>query len=153
MELKIKTAELKQISSDITNTKEEIDTLIYDKFLQIVKKNYIVYDKLDFSSREEAIEAVKEDYGVGYVGRCVRLKFDERDITYDETGYYLEQTLYYEVGDAADDWEMTDEQEIELSKILAKDVIKYIHEHNLQPNCYKVINIEEVEGEEEKWNT
>ena len=100
----------------------------------------------DYSSREEAIEAVKEDYGVGYVGRCVRLKFDESDITYDETGYYLEQTLYDEVGDAAYDWEMTYEQEIELSKILAKDVIKYINEHNLQPNFYKVINIEEVKA-------
>ena len=103
----------------------------------------------DYSSREEAIEAVKKDYGAGYVGRCVRLKFDERDITYDETGYYLVQTLYDEVGDAADDWEMTDEQEIELSKILAKDVIKYINEHNLQPNCYKVINIEEVKAGEQ----
>ena len=103
----------------------------------------------DYSSREEAIEAVKEDYGAGYVGRCVRLKFDERDITYDETGYYLVQTLYDEAGDAADDWEMTYEQEIELSKILAKDVIKYINEHNLQPNCYKVVDIEEVRAGEQ----
>ena len=102
----------------------------------------------DYSSREEAIEAVKEDYGSGYVGRCARIKFDERDITYDETGYYLGQTLYDEAGDAADDWEMTYEQEIELSKILAKDVIKYINEHNLQPNCYKVINVEEVKAGE-----
>lgn len=56
MELKIKTSELKQISSDITNTKEEIDTLIYDKFLQIVKKNYIVYDKLEIDQSEEIKE-------------------------------------------------------------------------------------------------
>ena len=102
-----------------------------------------------YSSREEAIEAVKEDYGAGYVGRCARIKFDERDITYDETGYYLGQTLYDEAGDAADDWEMTYEQEIELSKILAKDVIKYINEHNLQPNCYTVINVEEVKAGEQ----
>ena len=102
-----------------------------------------------YSSREEAIEAVKEDYGAGYVGRCVRVKFDERDITYDETGYYLEQALYDEIGEAADDWEMTYEQEKELSKILAKDVIKYIDEHNLQPNFYKVINIEEVKAGEQ----
>ena len=100
----------------------------------------------DYSSREEAIEAVKKDYGAGYVGRCARIKFDEMDITYDETGYYLGQTLYDEAGDAADDWEMTYEQEIELSKILAKDVIKYINEHNLQPNLYNVINIEEVKA-------
>ena len=103
----------------------------------------------DYSSREEAIEAVKKDYGAGYVGRCVRIEFDEMDITYDETGYYLEQRLYDEVGEVDEIWEMPDEQEIELSKILAKDVIKYINEHNLQPNCYKVINIEEVKAGEQ----
>ena len=104
----------------------------------------------DYSSREEAIEAVKKDYGAGYVGRCARIKFDELDITYDETGYYLEQRLCDEVGDAAEIWEMPDEDEIELSKILAKDVIKYINEHNLQPNCYGVINIEEVKAGEQE---
>ena len=103
----------------------------------------------DYSSREEAIEAVKEDYGVGYVGRCVRLKFDERDITYDETGYYLAERLFDEVGESAELWEMPDEDEIELSKILAKTVIKYINEHNLQPNFYKVIDIEEVRAGEQ----
>ena len=45
---------------------------------------------------------------------------------------------------------MTDEQEKELSAILAKAVINYINEHNLQPTCYKVVDIEEVEvGEKE----
>ena len=103
----------------------------------------------DYSSREEAIKAVKEDYGAGYVGRCIRIKFDEMDITYDETGYYLGEILYDEVGDAADNWGMTDEQEIELSNILAKAVIKYINEHRLQPSCYKVVDIEEVIGGDE----
>ena len=42
----------------------------------------------DYSSREEAIEAVKEEYEEGYVGRCVRLEFEEIYIDYDETGYY-----------------------------------------------------------------
>lgn len=104
----------------------------------------------DYSSREEAIEAVKEEYEEGYVGRCVRLEFEEIDIDYDETGYYLGENLYDEVGDAAENWEMTDEQEKELSAILAKAVINYINEHNLQPTCYKVVDIEEVEvGEQE----
>ena len=104
----------------------------------------------DYSSREEAIEAVKEEYEEGYVGRCVRLEFEEIDIDYDETGYYLGENLYDEVGDAAENWEMTYEQEKELSAILAKAVINYINEHNLQPTCYKVVDIEEVEvGEQE----
>lgn len=104
----------------------------------------------DYTSKEEAIEAVKEELEEGYVGRCVRLEFEEIDITYDETGYYLGDTLYDEVGDAAENWEMTDEQEKELSAILAKAVIDYINEHNLQPTCYKVVDIEEVEAGEQE---
>lgn len=98
----------------------------------------------EYSSREEAIEAVKEDYGEGYVGRCVVLEFDEGDISYDETGYYLRERLSDEVGEYAENWEMTDEQEIELSNILAKAVIRYVNEKHLQPSCYKVVDIEEV---------
>lgn len=103
----------------------------------------------DYSSREEAIAAVKEEYEEGYVGRCVRLEFEEIDICYDETGYRLVETLYDIVGEAADNWEMTDKQEIELSNILAKAVIDYINKNNLQPTCYSVIDIEEVRAGEQ----
>ena len=99
----------------------------------------------EYDTKEDAIADCLADYGSGYVGEIVKVEFDEKDISYDETGYYLNQVLYEEVGDVADSWEMTDEQEIELSKILAKEVIKYINEHNLQPSCYKVIDIEKVE--------
>lgn len=98
----------------------------------------------DYADKEEAIATVKEELEEGYVGRCVGLEFDERDVTYDETGYRLGETLFDEIGDAAENWDMTDEQEIELSKILAKEVIKYINENDLQPTCFKVIDIEEV---------
>lgn len=115
----------------------------------ISRNGEVFYDD-DYTSKEEAIEAVREELEEGYIGRCVRLEFEEIDINYDETGYYLAETLYDEVGDASENWEMTDEQEKELSEILAKAVIDYINEHNLQPTCYKVVDIEEVEvGEQE----
>ncbi len=99
----------------------------------------------DYADKEEAIAAVKEEFEEGYVGRCVRLEFDERDISYvDETGYRLGEMLFEEIGDISEGWEMTAEQEIELSKILAKEAIKYINENGLQPTCFKVIDIEEV---------
>lgn len=115
-----------------------------------ISRNGEVFYDADYTSKEEAIEAVKEEYEEGYVGRCVRLEFEEIDIDYDETGYYLGENLYDEVGDAAENWEMTDEQEKELSAILAKAVINYINEHNLQPTCYKVVDIEEVEAGEQE---
>ena len=98
----------------------------------------------EYGTKEEAITECLADYGDGYVGRIVMVEFTEEDISYDETGYYLRKVLYDKVGDVAGYWEMTDEQELELSEILAKEVIRYINEHKLQPSCCKVINIEAV---------
>lgn len=104
----------------------------------------------NYANKEDAIAAVKEELEDGYVGRCVRLEFDERDISYDETGYRLGEILFEEIDDVSEGWEMTAEQEIELSKILAKEAIKYINENDLQPTCFKVIDIEEVRADEQK---
>lgn len=98
-----------------------------------------------YDRKEDAIADCLLDYGKGYVGQIARFEFTERDISYDETGYYLSERLFDEIGYASDNWGMTNEQEIELSNILAKEVIKYINEHNLQPSCYKIVNIEKVE--------
>ena len=103
-----------------------------------------------YSSRDDAIQYLREKYGEGYVGRYAKFEFDENDISYDETSYYLKEKLFSEVGDFADNWEMTREEEIELSKILAKEVIKFINEHDLQPTCVEIVEIERVlAGEQE----
>lgn len=101
----------------------------------------------NYANKEDAIAAVKEELEEGYVGRCVRLEFEENDITYDETGYRLGEKLFEEIGEVSEGWEMTAEQEIELSDMLAKVAIDYINTHNLQPTCYKVVDIEEVSPE------
>lgn len=98
-----------------------------------------------YDRKEDAIADCLLNYGKGYVGQIVKLEFTERDISYDETGHLLREVLYDKVGDVADSWGMTDEQEIELSKILAKEIIKYINKNNLQPSCYRIINIEKAE--------
>ncbi len=102
---------------------------------------------MDYSSKEEAIDAIRLEGG--YVGRCVKVDFEEIDIVClcDETIRYLEETLSDEIGEASEYWEMTEKQGIELSEIIAKEVIKYINENNLQPTCYKVIDVEEVEND------
>ena len=102
----------------------------------------------DFPTKLDDIEACKEDLQGGYIGRIVNIEFDEEDICYDETAYHLHELLYDEVGEAAENWVLTSEQEIELSKIIAKDIIDYINKNDLQPKCYKVVDIEEVFGEE-----
>lgn len=102
-------------------------------------------------SREVAIENLKDSYDDGYVGRCVGVEFTEEDIIpYIETANVLYQILYDEVGEASESWEVTGEQDKEISQIVAKAVIDYINNNNLQPRCYKVIDIEFVEAGEQK---
>ena len=98
-----------------------------------------------YDRKEDAIEDCLLNYEHGYIGQITKVEFEENDITYDETENRLVEVLYDEVGSAADGWKMTDEQETELSGILAKEVIRYINEHDLQPKCFSVVNIEEVE--------
>ena len=103
----------------------------------------------DFPTKLDAIEACKEDLGGGYIGRIVEVEFEEKDIHYDDSAIYsLQEMLYWEIGDVAENWVLSSEQEIELSKIISKDIIDYINKNDLQPKCYKVVDIEEVFGEE-----
>lgn len=104
-----------------------------------------------YESREEAIKNLKDSYDDGYVGRCVKIEFTEEDIQgFVEISYRLGELLYDEIGEASESWELTDEQDKEISQIVAKAVIDYINKNNLQPRCYKVIDIEFVEvGEQE----
>lgn len=102
----------------------------------------------EFPTKAEAIKYCKDCDG-GYIGRIIRLEFDEEDICYDETGYHLQNQLYDEVGDVSENWTLSAEQEKELSKILAKDIIKYINENNLQPNVFSVREIEWVDSDKQ----
>lgn len=111
-----------------------------------ISRNGEEFSDTGYFSKEEAIAAAKENFEDGYVGGYVKVEFEESDLAYyyDETERYLSEILSDEIGEASEYWWMTHEQEIELSKILAKEVIKYLNNNNLQPTCFKVIDIEEV---------
>lgn len=100
-----------------------------------------------YDSKEEAIESIKDNYKYdgGYIGRCVDIRFVEQDILDVEISYRLRDSLYDEIGELVEDWSFTDEQCEEISQIVAKAVIDYINKNNLQPQSYKVIDIEFIE--------
>lgn len=103
-----------------------------------------------YDSREEAIKALKDDYDCGYIGRLVNIEFVENDISHIEITDVLNEALFDEIGEASEDWEFTAEQDEEFSQIAAKAVIDYINKNNLQPHCYKVIDIEFIEAGEQE---
>lgn len=101
-----------------------------------------------FNSKEEAIEecmVFKED---SFVGRAERLEFTDFDVNAHEEDILedLYDNLYDEVGDAAENWELTTKEQIELSKRIAKVVIDFINETNNQPTCFRVVDIDEVQN-------
>ena len=103
-----------------------------------------------YESREEAIENLKDSYDDGYIGRLVEIEFTEKDVPDFEVSYRLGELLYDEIGDVSESWEFTAEQDKEISQIVAKAVIDYINKNNLQPSCYKVIDIEFIEAGEQE---
>ena len=101
-----------------------------------------------YNSKEEAIESIKDNYRYdgGYIGRCVKIEFVENDMSHMEITDVLNEVLFDEIGEVSEDWEFTAEQDKEMSQIAAKAVIDYINKNNLQPRCYKVIDIEFIEA-------
>lgn len=104
-----------------------------------------------YEGREVAIKNLKDSYDDGYVGRLVDIRFTEEDILpYIEIADVLYQILYDEVGEVSESWELTGEQDKEISQIAAKAVIDYINKNNLQPQSYKVVDIEFIEAGEQE---
>lgn len=101
----------------------------------------------EFNAKEEAIEFVREEYVEGYVGESVAIEFMADDFKWD-ADCELGELLYDEVGEAADSWHLSDEDEVELSRRLGETMVNFLNERNLQPECFKVINVEPVEPEE-----
>ena len=101
----------------------------------------------EFNTKEEAIEFVREEYVEGYIGESVAIEFTADDFNWD-ADYELGDLLYEEVGDAADSWHLSQEDEIELMRRMGKVMVEFLNERNLQPECFKVINIEQVARKE-----
>lgn len=99
---------------------------------------------MKYRTKLVTVEAFK--YDGGYIGRLVDIKFTEEDISHIEIADVLNEALFDEVGEVSESWEVTDEQDKEISQIAAKAVIDYINKNNLQPHCYKVIDIEFIEA-------
>lgn len=109
----------------------------------------LFYD--EFNTKEEAIDFVREEYGRGYIGESVTIEFMADDFNWD-ADYALGELLYEEVGEVADSWHLSQEDEEALNRRLGETMVKFLNERNLQPECFRVINVEQVarkEGEEE----
>lgn len=103
-----------------------------------------------YGSKKEAIEAVKLDYGVDmYIGRNVKIEFDEQDIIIPDIEEELSEKLYEVVGEVSETWEIPKDIMEKFVESYKKFVIDFINDNGLQPTCYNVVDIEEVEAGEQ----
>lgn len=110
----------------------------------------------EFSSKEEAVEAGKEYYlGESFmVGQTYSVKFTEEQCEWLDLAENaidgLMDSLYDEVGDAAEWWDdqikSVDKQD--LNKRFAKAIMKWIEERVGQPNVFQVNDVEVVMEED-----
>lgn len=98
-----------------------------------------------YNTKEECIEAAKEELPdmTIFIGQCETPEFDWNICAED----YIEDIandLYDQVGEVADCFEVSDNQEKALDEMLKETVEKWIATYNIQPCCYKVVNIEKI---------
>ncbi len=112
----------------------------------------------EFDSKEDAIKFGKEEYPHEdfYIGQVYGLKFDRKDL-YDPSERIIEELdieLYEEIGEVSEYWRdgITREQELDLNKMINETVLKWIEKNKLQPNCFKINDIELIKGDYEYKN-
>lgn len=103
-----------------------------------------------YYSREEAIEEVRKEYGRGYIGKEVHIEFDEQDILIPEIEQELSEKLYEEVGEVSENWEIPKDIMKKFVESYEKFVIDFINKNGLQPTCYKVVDIEQIQAGEQE---
>lgn len=95
-----------------------------------------------YKSEQEALNEAKKDRKDAkqvYVGTCtdpiLRWSINEEDIIES-----IGENLCEDVGEAAENFEITIEQEIELAKMIDETVEAWIKQEQIKPSCYKVLD-------------
>ena len=107
--------------------------------------------KDQYPTKEEAIQAGLEDYPEGcYIGSCYSMDFTYDDMDFSE--YIIERLgdcIDEEAENCSQHWynKITWDDEKTLEDYLAKAIMKWVKDCQLQPNQYIVNDIEWVEGE------
>lgn len=101
-----------------------------------------------YENRQNAIEeCIKSESCC--IGKIYNISFDRSsipDVT-DNINQALYDELYNAVGEYADNWQLTAEQQTDLHCQLSEVILNFIETNHLQPNCFTVKNIEEVNYE------
>lgn len=98
-----------------------------------------------YNSKRAATEALKTEYGSGYVREGILINFSLEDVSVVDR---VIDALKEQYGDVfKDDWEFPRDLEAELNIQIAATVIDFLKLHDLQINKLGVTNIERIEND------
>lgn len=103
-----------------------------------------------FSTKAEAIKqalASYKDIETVYIGKVEEpvLAWNSNEDSITESMY---EGLYDQCGEAAECFEVTEEQELALGKMIDEAVKAWIDKEKIVPSCWRVVDIEEVDIKE-----
>ncbi len=95
-----------------------------------------------FDTEEEAIEDAKGSYPNdkdAYIGTCTEptLRWISNE---DQIIDSIIENLSEDVGEVAENFDVTSEQEVKLGKMIDETVKVWIAQENIKPNCYQVLD-------------
>lgn len=96
----------------------------------------------EFDTEQEAIEDAKKDKPFAesvYIGTCTEpeLKWHSNEEIIIES---MQECLLDDVGEYAECFDVSSEDEILLGKMIDEVVATWIEERNIKPNCYAVLD-------------
>lgn len=96
----------------------------------------------EFDTEEEAIEEAKESYPDDedvYIGTCTEpiLRWVSHENQIIDS---IIDNLSEDCGEFAENFDVSEEQEIKLGKMIDETVKAWIEQENIKPNCYQVLD-------------
>ena len=94
------------------------------------------------SMQQEAIEDAKESYpgeSEIYIGTCTKPVF-RWDSCEGEIINSIKENLSEDVGEAAENFEVSEDQEQELARMINETVKAWIEQEEIEPSCYCVLD-------------
>lgn len=96
----------------------------------------------EFDTEEEAMEDARGSYPdleEIYIGTCTEptLRWISNE---DQIIESIKENLGEDVGEVAENFEVTSEQEVKLGRMIDETVKAWIAQENIKPNCYQVLD-------------
>lgn len=117
-----------------------------DWYITPGEDNNFLFDT-PYISKQTATEALKTEYGSGYVGEDILINFSLEDVYEENANNVIEKLKEQYRNTFEDDWDIPIYLKVALNLQIANTIIDFLNLHNLNVNKLGVIKIERIEND------